>query len=58
MKHIYKTKGQRKAQLGHIEEGKNRKTNKWHEKRQTKEKAKKSLSSKTPPNTLNASSPP
>jgi hypothetical protein len=42
---------------------KKHKTNKWQEKQQTKEKAKKSSNSKLPlkhtlPNTLNASSPP
>jgi hypothetical protein len=35
----------KKAQEGHLEEGKNHKTNKWQEKRQTKKKVKKSLNS-------------
>jgi hypothetical protein len=36
----------KKAQEDHLEEGENRKTNKWHEKRKTKEKAEKSSNSK------------
>jgi hypothetical protein len=46
----------RKAQEGYLEEGKNREANKRHKKRQNQRKSNKS--SKTPPNILNASSPP
>jgi hypothetical protein len=38
MKHCKKIRSQRKAQEGHLDEGKSRKPNKNHEKRQTKPK--------------------
>jgi hypothetical protein len=51
----------RKAQEGYLEEGKNLKANKRHEKRENQRKCKnisKTPAKQTSPNTLNASSPP
>jgi hypothetical protein len=43
MKHNYKTKKSRKAQEGHLEEGKTAKANKWQEKWQAKHNGKEEL---------------